>query len=85
MVKHLENAGRKVAGLKQVLREAQAGTIERVYIAKDAEDHLKEKVSDALKNTDVKLIEVDTMDELGAVCGIKVGAACAAVLKEDRS
>lgn len=84
MVKHLENATHKVVGLKQLLKEAQAGTIERVYIAKNAEDHLKEKIIEAIDD-DVKIIEIDTMEELGALSGIKVGSACAAVLKEERS
>ena len=85
MVKHLESAADKVVGLKQVLREAQAGKVERVYIAKNAEDHLKDKISEALKDSNIPLIEVETMEELGSVCGIKIGAACAAILKEDRS
>lgn len=85
MVKHLETAVQKVVGLKQVIKEAQIGNVDRVYIAKNAEEHLKEKILDALDGKPAQIIEVDTMDELGSICGIKVGSACAAILKEDCS
>ncbi len=81
MFEELRNADRKVVGLKQVLRELQAGGVCRVYLADDAEQHLKERVSAAARQAGAELVCVATMEELGGECGIDVAAACAGIIK----
>ncbi len=80
MFEELRDANRKVVGLKQVLRELQAGGVCRVYLADDAEEHLKQRVSEAAADAEVELVCVATMEELGGECGIDVSAACAGIL-----
>jgi large subunit ribosomal protein L7A len=83
-MKDLEAAPNRVVGLKQLLRELEADNVARVYLADDTESHVKEKIRAALADRDVRVVAVNRMDGLGAACGIKVSAACAAILKEAR-
>lgn len=78
----LKNAENKVVGLKQLLRELEADTVACVYIAGDAEEHVREKITEAIGAKEIHVVFVDTMEELGGVCGIDVSAACAAILKQ---
>lgn len=71
----------RVVGTKQVLRLAEQGELERVFIAEDADAHIIESVTEAAKIADVVLHTVPTKRELGEACGIKVAAACAAIVK----
>lgn len=82
MYDNLKNATNRVVGFKQLMRELDAGTVQCVYVAEDAEDHLKEKIHGAVEGKDIKVCRTGTMRELGDVCGIEVNAACAAILKE---
>lgn len=82
-MKNLEAAENRVVGLKQLLRELEADNVACIYMADDAEAHVKGKVRRALAGRDIAVVAVDNMDDLGAKCGIKVGAACAAILKEE--
>ncbi len=71
----------KVVGLKQVVRAAHEGKVCVVFIARDAQVHLKERVVDAVGDKDIKVIYVETMKKLGDACGIDVGAACAGIIE----
>ncbi len=78
---HELSAQKRVAGLKQVLRCARLGTLEKVYIAKDAdEDIIKMLVSECNKHRIPKDMSL-TMHQIGSACGIEVGSACAGILK----
>jgi len=68
-----------LVGTKQVLRQLKAGALARVYVALDAEAYLQNKLGAACKEYGVEITFVPTMRELGARCGIDVGAACAGV------
>jgi large subunit ribosomal protein L7A len=70
----------KTVGAKQTHKLIENGQAQVVYIAKDAE----ERVTPLLRICEEKGLEVvyvDSMKELGKACGIKVGAATAAILK----
>ncbi|MDL2237147.1 ribosomal L7Ae/L30e/S12e/Gadd45 family protein [Christensenellaceae bacterium OttesenSCG-928-K19] len=82
MLDELKNAQNKVVGLKQLLRELEADNVVCVFVADDAEVHLKEKISTAVPGGHVKIAAVESMDKLGETCGIEVGAACAGILKK---
>lgn len=75
--------GKKLVGIKQTTKAIKSGEANVIYVAKDAENKLIEPVVTLAKENGCPRIEyVDTMKELGKLCGIDVGAAVAVVLKE---
>ena len=80
MILRLE--GNKVVGVKQTIKAMKAGTVKTVYIAKDADDKFIQPVRLLVEEESLELVYVDSMKELGKLCGIDVGAATAAVLKD---
>jgi len=77
----LKDCANKAVGMKQTIRAINNDSAEMVFLASDAEKHIKDAIIDACKQHGVLIEYVDTMDELGKLCGIEVGAAAAAVLK----
>jgi len=67
----------RIVGLKQVLKALEAGRLSRVYLARDAQAHLVAKVEQACRDAGAECVDVPSMKELGAACGIDVGAVCA--------
>ncbi len=74
--------GPKVVGVKQSLRVINNDQGKALYIAKDADNKLIDNVVASAKTHNLEIFEVDTMKELGRLCGIEVGAATAVILKE---
>lgn len=73
--------GKKVIGIKQSTKSLENGEGKTLYIAKDARVELVKHVLEVANSVKVETIYVDTMRELGKLCGIDVGAAVALVLK----
>lgn len=71
----------RVVGAKQTLKAIQAGQVEVVYLARDADEHVTGPVRKECEKRGIKIIEVDTMAELGKACAIDVGAAVATVVR----
>ena len=69
-------------GFKQVLRALSAGQAQKVFLAEDCEDKIKLPVEEKAAQFSVPVFYTKTMKELGGLCGIDVGASCAAVLAE---
>lgn len=80
MVYRLE--GNKVVGVKQTIKAIKNGAVKSVYIAKDADNKLLQSVKVLVDENSLELVYINTMKELGKLCGIDVGAATAAILKE---
>lgn len=80
MLKKL-NTGNKVVGTKQVKRAILGDKVERVFIAKDAEEKVVSDIKEKCHKKAIDVDYVDTMKELGKACGIEVSAATAALLK----
>lgn len=80
MLEELKN-GPIVVGLKQLKKALKDGETKTVYLAKDAEPRLVEPVEAQCREQGVECVWVPTMAELGAACGIDVGAAAAASLR----
>lgn len=74
--------GKKVVGFKQSLRAIKSGACKKVYVAKDADNKLVEEVKIAAQYNSLDIVYIDTMKELGKLCGIEVGAATAVILNE---
>ena len=73
-------ASPKVVGAKQVRRALENGTVARLYIARDADPALLQPLVQKSVNLHIPVEQVPTMKQLGAQCGIAVGAAIAALL-----
>lgn len=74
--------GRKVVGVKQTTKIIKSGSARIVYIAKDADIKVTKPIEDLCRQNNIELIIIDTMKDLGHICGIDVGAATAALVNE---
>ena len=79
MPNELTNSAR-VVGVKQVRRALNAGRARRLYLAKDADPQLTLTLAGQAREQGVEAVWLDSMRELGRICGIAVGAAVAAVI-----
>lgn len=68
-----------VTGMKQVLRAVEAEKLSVVFVADDADAHIREKILIKCAEHGVETVPVSSMKELGKACGIAVGAACAGI------
>ena len=71
----------KVVGAKQVKRALRDGRAARLYMARDADPRLLQPLVQEAVNRQVPVQQVPSMRELGASCGISVGAAVAVSLR----
>lgn len=75
-------ARHRAVGTKQALKAVNRGAAGAVYIAQDAEPRVVQALLASCRENQVPVHYVDSMAELGRACGIKVGAAAAALLTE---
>lgn len=68
-------------GTKQTIKAVEQNKAALVYVARDTDPKLMNKVIAACKKHGVEIHYVDTMKQLGKACGIEVGAAMAALVK----
>ena len=81
MFTELENAAKRVVGVKQVRRAMADGRTMCLFMARDADSQILAPLKRLAAEQNVEVRWVDTMRELGRVCGITVGATVAAALK----
>ncbi|MDO7908356.1 ribosomal L7Ae/L30e/S12e/Gadd45 family protein [Paenibacillus sp. JX-17] len=77
----LQDAHVKI-GTKQTMRMVELGFAAEVYVAEDADPRLTSKIITLCDKHNTKVTLVDTMKNLGKACGIEVGAAMAAIVKQ---
>ncbi|CAM4252607.1 ribosomal L7Ae/L30e/S12e/Gadd45 family protein [Paenibacillus alkaliterrae] len=70
-------------GAKQTMKMLEHNRAIEVYVARDADPQMKEKIVHLCERTGVPYKWIDTMDDLGETCGINVGAAMAALVPEE--
>ncbi|APH13697.1 ribosomal L7Ae/L30e/S12e/Gadd45 family protein [Clostridium botulinum] len=73
--------GNKVVGVKQTVKALKNNTVKTLYVSKDADESLIKPLIELAEENSIDIIKVDTMKELGRLCGIDVSAAIAALLK----
>ncbi|WP_061320703.1 ribosomal L7Ae/L30e/S12e/Gadd45 family protein [Clostridium botulinum] len=73
--------GNKVVGVKQTVKALKNNTVKTLYVSKDADKSLIKPLIELAEENSIDIIKVDTMKELGRLCGIDVSAATAALLK----
>ncbi|WP_442602716.1 ribosomal L7Ae/L30e/S12e/Gadd45 family protein [Paenibacillus sp. KN14-4R] len=69
-------------GTKQATRSVELGKAKAVFIAKDTDLRLLNKITALCQRMDVEITYVDSMKLLGKACGIDVGAAMVAIVNE---
>jgi large subunit ribosomal protein L7A len=74
--------GKKVVGIKQSIKAIKSGEAKTVYAALDADTNLVQPVIKLANENSLEVHYVNTMKDLGKLCGIDVGAAMAIVLKD---
>lgn len=72
---------KKVVGTKQAERAVVNDQVKIIYIAKDADQYIINKLVKLCTTKNIDIAYVDTMKELGKACGIDVSAASVALLK----
>ncbi|WP_066640581.1 ribosomal L7Ae/L30e/S12e/Gadd45 family protein [Desulfolucanica intricata] len=77
----LKLAHKKTVGAKQTLKACQRGSALEVYIASDAETYVTAPILKICSENNIPVVKVDSMRELGKVCGIEVSCAAAAIIK----
>lgn len=77
----LKNSVNKAVGTKAVMRALKSGTAVRVYVARDIDTFLYQKVTRACEDAGVPVRRVDETRALGEVCGLEIPCAAAALLR----
>ena len=80
MLEKLKNAD-KVVGTRRLIRAIQAGEIAEAYIARDADLFIVRQVRQACNQAGARILEADSMQQLGVACGIEVKTASAGIRK----
>lgn len=80
MLEKLKNSP-KVVGTRRLVRAIQAGEIAEAYVARDADLFILRQVREACNQAGVRIVEVDTMKQLGEACGVDVRTASAGIRK----
>ena len=76
----LMQAEKRTVGVKQTEKAVNKGVALKVFVAKDADERVTEKLVELCEEKAVRVVMVETMHELGKACGIHVKAAAAAIL-----
>ena len=82
-VEDLKKACHVVTGMKQTVKAVDGDKARHIFVAKDADERVARPILDACTRKNIPVTMVDTMEELGKACNIKVNAAMAAILLED--
>ena len=72
--------GKKVIGIKQCSKALKNGEGQVLYVAKDVDTKLIEPLLDLANEFSIEVKLVDTMKELGKLCGIDVKSSAALML-----
>ncbi len=80
-LEEIKRARISVAGIRQTVKALENGSASAVYIAGDADERVTAPVVQLCGAKGIRIYNVETMAELGKACGIKVGAAVAAIIE----
>lgn len=80
MLETLRNS-RKVVGTRRLIRAVLAGEVVEVYLAQDADLFIVRQVKDACNRMSVRIVEVESMKQLGEACGVDVKTATAGICR----
>lgn len=69
-------------GTKQTVKSVESDEAVHVYVAQDADHRLLKRIESLCMQRNVPITYVDSMASLGRACGIGVGAAMAAIVRD---
>lgn len=69
------------AGYNSTMKLIKSGEAEKVFLAYDCSENIKQSVRDAASSANIKTDEKKSMSELGVMCGIDVPCAVCAKIK----
>jgi len=75
----LTQSRNKVVGTKQTIKALENCEVQQVFIARDAEEKVIRPVVSLCEANNIEPQYIETMQQLGKMCGIKVKAAVAAI------
>lgn len=78
----LKSSKKRIIGLKQTIKAIKEDRVTKVYIAKDADDSIKNNILEVCSGKNLQIVYVNTMKELGEACGIEVKASTASLQKD---
>ena len=81
MCESLRQNDKRVVGTRQILKKFACDGIETLIIADNAQERIIQPLVELAAQKNAAVLHVKTMDELGRLCGIAVGAAAAGILK----
>lgn len=71
---------KRIVGAKQTLKAIKNGTAKIVYVARDAESKVINPIIEISNQKNIEVIYLESMEKLGDLCGIDVGAATACLI-----
>ena len=77
--------GKLVVGAKQLRKAVEAGRARRVFLAENADPAVTGPIAELCSRQNIQITWIPSMSELGHACGIEVGAAAAATLRDTGS
>lgn len=73
---------RIIIGTKQTIKAMNNGEVSEVFIAKDADQHITDKLLAEAKKCNIPYVIVDSKKKLGKACNIEVDATTVAIKRE---
>ena len=73
--------GERVAGARRLAKAIEAGEIQMVFVALDADLLITKKVVELARQRNLPVVEVDSMAALGEAAGVQVPTAAAGIKK----
>lgn len=80
MPERLRSARQRAVGAKQTLKAVEGGRARIVFLARDAEERVLAPIVRQAQQHGIEIVYVESMVQLGRICGIEVGAASAALM-----
>lgn len=78
----LKATRRRTIGAKQTLKALKRNEAQALYVANDADESVIRDLIRLAREKQIEIVQVESMAALGKSCGIEVGAAAAATLKD---
>ena len=75
-------APERIAGVNSVTRKLKAGSVGKIFLAKDADPHLLQKLIELADRCGTAIEWVDESKQLGRACAVMRKTAAAALLKK---
>jgi large subunit ribosomal protein L7A len=73
--------GNKVIGIKQATKAMKNGKGIKLYVADNADQKIIDTLTSLANEKQIIVIHIETMKELGKMCGIEVGSAVTLLLE----